>query len=194
MKKIILTLLMFVFCFAKAKSEFVIDTQNEIVFEIYELTTDGRKLLHKGEMTYDKNDIFIHKQGYGDKGCINKRLILWNDFGLSSCLYTESEIDGFGMSIDKDWDGFSWEWFNHTGNCDCDEENYKEGQKNPEFFQKLQGSGEIKVEFIEKDNKKEITSFKFLSDVTMRLELRSFLIFSTQYHILIKKGSMFSFK
>ncbi len=99
------------------------------------------------------------------------------------------------MSIDKNHGGFSWEWFSQSGNCNCDKVNSHDKTNDPDVYQKLQGSGAIKIEFIEGKNWKEIISFEFLEDITMRGNLGFFgSLGGETHHIVIKKGSVFSFK
>ena len=135
-----------------------------------------KKIISEGTIDYSISDIVIEKRN----GFTSKYLHVSEAFNIGASIYREKEKGGFGLWIDKNGEGFSWEWFIP-----------EKGQ----VFKKLQESGRVLVEYRDFDGLYEIESIKFLEDVSMRLDTLSFIPFwyKKTHRMLIKKGSVLMF-
>ena len=129
-----------------------------------------KKLIAEGARTYMPLEIGIKKRD----GFSSKSLEIAHGFSLGASIYRDKKDRGFGLWIEKDGGGFSWEWFDHEqGN----------------IYKKRQEGGKIKVEFRHLDELKEIQSIEFLDDISMRLNALHRVQREKTHRILIKKGS-----
>lgn len=156
-----------------------------ITYEIYELRDDEeRTTIAKGIRTYTTDNVLIEKVGLFQIHT-NKQIHVSDGFYIGASIFHRDDLSGFGLWIKRYgrwyefWNtgGFSWEWFN---------------RETENIYRKLQGSGSLKVEFVENNGHKELTSIEFIGDVTMRLNAKPWFFFSIRdtHHMVIKNGSV----
>ena len=101
------------------------------------------------------------------------------DYGLSvsTTVYREPKLTGFGLSLEKEGsDCFSWEWFKHDSG---------------EIFSKLVGRGKVRVSVTGDARQQELVAVEFLDDIPLRCEDRRTGI---TYEAVVKTGSTFRVK
>lgn len=135
-----------------------------------------KELISEGTLNYSASDIAVEDR----IGFKSKYLHVSETFNIGASIYREAKIEGFGLWIDKDGAGFSWEWFT---------------RKKGNIYRKLQESGSVFVEFREIEGLQEIESIEFLEDVSMRLDTLNIILFWNKetHRMLIKKGSKLVF-
>ncbi len=135
-----------------------------------------KEVISEGTLTYSYSDIITENR----HGFVSKYLHVSETFNIGASIYRESEITGFGLWINKNGKGFSWEWFT---------------LEHDNVFRKLQEGGSVLVEFRKTDELNEIESIEFLKDVSMRLDTLNYIPFwfKNTHRMLIKKGSKIVF-
>jgi hypothetical protein len=104
----------------------------------------------------------------------SKMLWLGHGLSLSTDVYREPELSGFGLVLVKDDSPcFSWEWFERQSN---------------DVFGKLRGGGTVKVSVVESSGSVELVAVEFLDDITLQCEDKSS---GTTHEARVKKGSVF---
>lgn len=135
-----------------------------------------KEIISEGTVVYDISDIVVEERN----GFTSKYLPVFETFNIGASIFREKEKGGFGLWIDKNGDGFSWEWFTpEEGNV----------------FKKLQESGRVLVNYHSYEGLYEIESIEFLEDVSMRLDTLYFIPFwfKKTHRMLVKKGSVLIF-
>ncbi len=135
-----------------------------------------KKIISEGTVDYSISDIVVEKRN----GFTSKYLPVYENFNIGASIYREKEKGGFGLWIDRNGEGFSWEWFTpEKGNV----------------FKKLQESGRVLVNYRSYDGLYEIESIEFIEDVSMRLDTLDFIPFwfKKTHRMLVKKGSVLMF-
>ena len=103
-----------------------------------------------------------------------KSLPLAYGLSLSTDVYREAELSGFGLVLAKEnADCFSWEWF-EKGNSDV--------------YRKLRGDGTVKVALAENAGLRELIAVEFLDDIVLQCEDQSTGIVHEAH---VRKGSVF---
>ncbi|MBL0729660.1 hypothetical protein [Piscinibacter sp. HJYY11] len=152
----------------------------EIKYSIYSIPLFGDKpnLVAGGKKVYLLTEVTVAKGPSPDEQNWKKSIAVTSGFELGASIYRSRQVDGFGMWIQKDGGGFSWEWFDRVG---------------PETFRKRQGAGLLKVRLVRGEAFEEVAEINFLTDVTMRLNTRWFIPFLDKEtdQIVIKTGSVF---
>jgi hypothetical protein len=98
------------------------------------------------------------------------------DYGLSisSDVYREKELTGFGLVLVRDDSpGFSWEWFE---------------REKGDVFRKLRGGGKVRVSVAKSDEFQELVAVEFLDDITLRCTDEEI---GTTHEVRVRKGSVF---
>lgn len=166
----ILLILLLLFCNSALADELTYTITQE------KLLWWDKEVISEGTLNYSYADIIIEKH----PGFVSKYLHVSDAFNIGASIYRESEITGFGLWINKNGRGFSWEWFTlEQGN----------------IFRKLQECGSVLVEYRKTDGLNEIASVEFLEDISMRLDTLNFIFFwfKSTHRMLIKKGSKIVF-
>ena len=99
------------------------------------------------------------------------------DYGLSvsTTVSPDESLRGFGLVLEKDDSGFSWEWFSH---------------EQGDVFRKLLGGGRVKVTTAGTMSQ-ELVALEFLDEMTLRCEDTDD---GASYEVLVKKGSVLRLK
>jgi hypothetical protein len=147
-------------------------------FEFEAFQVDGhdvRTLLGKKALEYRPGrDVVVEEM---PNAAFAKTLAL--DFGLSvsTTVYREPKLTGFGLSLEKEGsDCFSWEWFKRdTG----------------DIFSKLVGRGTVRVSATGDSRVQELVAVEFLDDIPLRCEDRRS---GLTYEAVVKAGSRFRVK
>jgi hypothetical protein len=104
----------------------------------------------------------------------SKTLALGHGLSLSTDVYREAALKGFGLVLVKDDSPcFSWEWFD---------------RESGDVFRKLLGGGKVKVSVVESAAFVELAGVEFLDDIALQCEDRSN---GTTHEARVKKGSVF---
>jgi hypothetical protein len=157
-----------------------------IKYEIYRLEPGGeRTLLASGKREYTQEDVaVVAREGRGQTFW-QKSVVVWDDFSVGSSIHLEHPLTGFGLWIERETDGFSWDWFDIESG---------------DIFKKLQGTGRVRVETRSNNGAKEIVAVDFLTDVTLRGKFSSWSILpfvpfpdEDTHHLVVKKGSVLRF-
>jgi len=141
-----------------------------------ELLWWDKEIISEGAVEYSVSDLVVEER----IGFTSKHLYVAESFNIGASIYRERQKGGFGLWIDKNGSGFSWEWFTP-----------EDGQ----VYRKLQESGRVLVTHREYEGLFEIESIEFLEDVSMRLDTLSFIPFwyKKTHRMLIKEGSVLRF-
>lgn len=141
-----------------------------------ELLWWDKETISEGIIEYSVSDIVVEDR----IGFTSKHLHVAESFNIGASIYREREKGGFGLWINRNGSGFSWEWFTP-----------EDGQ----VYRKLQEGGRVLVTHREFEGLFEIASIQFLEDVSMRLDTLSFIPFwyKKTHRMLIKKGSVLRF-
>jgi hypothetical protein len=103
-----------------------------------------------------------------------KTLAIGHGLSLSTDVYREPTLKGFGLVLVKDDSPcFSWEWFD---------------RESGDVFRKRLGGGKVKVSVVESAGYMELAGVEFLDDITLQCEDGSN---GTTHEARIKKGSVF---
>jgi hypothetical protein len=143
-----------------------------ISFEAFEIDKTGtRKALGSAVREYKPGtDVLAEDTGHN---AISKTLSLGHGLSVSTDVYRESTLTGFGLVLVKDRTPcFSWEWFDNDSG---------------DVFSKLQGGGKVKVRIVDSGGTQELAAVEFLDDVVLDCQDRSN---GTVYEARVKKGSV----
>lgn len=151
-------------------------------FAIYSLPVlfGNGELIAEGTRTYSPADIRIDPGVPPVVKSWGKTLEVSHGFSIDASVYRQPKIEGFGLSLSKDGQGESWEWFDLEGT---------------NIFVKRQGDGKVKVRMRRVDGEEELAAIEFLDDVTLRLRMDAwwqalpFMDHDT-HHLVVKKGSV----
>jgi len=147
---------------------------SSVAYEIYDFTQDKNgQLVAEGSKEYLYTDI----KAECDEVHCKKSLLLEQGYSIGASIYRESKLKGFGLWAKINDQGFSWEWFNLTG----------EGT-----FKKLQEGGMVTVTYQGLPAVEEIAEIIFDTDISLRLD-DSPQVGALAQRILIKKGSILKF-
>ncbi len=153
---------------------------DEIEYAIYEVPffKGEPRLVKEGKRRYAHADVQTVEGPLPGVADEEKVLSIANGFTLATALYREPRIDGFGLTISKHGQGFSWEWFNRQGE---------------DVYDKLQGTGQVQVRFKRSGGKEQLAEILFLDDVTLRLDRYWLIPFHSGKSdlLVIKRGSVF---
>ena len=175
--KYLLLLYLLIFLAPSSKAE-------EISFSIYSLPLffGEKKLIESGTLEYSVNEVATKPGPIVNVPNEVKSIWLNNSFAISYTSFPkEKALDGFGLTLSKDHKGFSWEWFRRFDR---------------DVFDKLQGPGNVKVEFIEdEDGLIELSSVKVLEKIILRVNTLWWLPFwdGDTHHVEVKAGSTLVF-
>lgn len=148
-----------------------------LTYAIYALPLiGGHEIVAEGTRVYSLQDVKVENRN----GHESKSIDVGHGFSVGASVYREKKITGFGFWMDKNGEGFSWEWFD-----------LEEG----DIFRKRQGRGRVKVTMKLTEGAEEMARVAFLDEVTFRLQLagiwRSLIPFVDRHthHMVIGKGS-----
>jgi hypothetical protein len=150
----------------------------QLTFEAFAVAPSGeRERLAGGVQTYDPaKDIVIRESDGGGSTHWTKWIVLEGDFAISVSVYREPELTGFGMTVARPDDGFSWEWFD---------------LESGDVFLKRQGSARVKVTVLNGEGFQELQAVEFLDDVVLRyLDDMSKPPGTHTHELLVRKGSV----
>jgi hypothetical protein len=160
-----------------------------ITFELYELSSDGKRtLLAKGAREYTIQDILVEQHAFGANAWRAKEIPVAAGFSAGASIYQESDLTGFGLWL-KDrgtimgkvaGGGFSWDWFD---------------RESGDIYRKLQGGGSVRVILAPSQRVQEIAAVEVLEDITLRVDNRPWFFFSHRdtHNLVLKKGSVLRF-
>jgi uncharacterized RDD family membrane protein YckC len=152
---------------------------DEIEYAIYKVPffQGDPVLVKEGTRKYAHAEVLTGKGPVPGQADEQKTLAITSGFAISAALYREVRIEGFGLTLSKHAEGFSWEWFNRQGD---------------DVFNKLQGGGQIQVRFKHVEGKEELAEILFLDDVTMRMDRYWLIPFRNRKSdlLVIKRGSV----
>ena len=145
-------------------------------FEAFQV--DGhqvRTLLGKKALEYRPgSDVMVEEMR---DATFAKTLALDYGFSLSTMVYREPKLTGFGLSLDKEGsDCFSWEWFKHDSG---------------DIFSKMVGRGKLRVSVAGDSKVQELVAVEFLDDIPLQCEDRRS---GLTYEAVVKTGSTFRVK
>ena len=154
--------------------------EERIAYEIYSrplLARDWR-FVSSGTRVYRHGELSAVTLPNTDPPYIVKSLPLAEGFDIQASVVPEPRVEGFGLTLQLDGGGFSWDWFD---------------RESGDVFRKLQGSGRVRVRFASRGGNEEIAAVEFLEDVTLRLKRYWFLPFHDDDtdRVVVKKGSVF---
>ena len=154
--------------------------EERIAYEIYSkplLARDWR-FVSSGTRVYRHGELNAVTLPDSNPPYIVKSLPLADGFDIQASVVPEPRVEGFGLTLQFDGGGFSWDWFN---------------RESDDVFCKLQGPGRVRVRFASRGGNEEIAAVEFLDDVTLRLKRYWFLSFHDDDtdHVVVKKGSVF---
>jgi hypothetical protein len=144
-----------------------------ISFEAFEVNKQGvrRRLGHSVREYRPGSDVVVEKT---QPMASTKTLSLDYGLSLSSDVYREKELTGFGLVLVKDdSSGFSWEWFNRDQG---------------DVFRKLRGGGKVKVTVVNSEQFQELVAVEFLDDITLQCTDDQTGI---THEVRVRKGSVF---
>jgi hypothetical protein len=152
---------------------------DEMAYAIYSIPLfgGGAELVAEGRRHYAHDEVKVVSGPAPNLTKWTKTLAIANGFELGASVYREPRVDGFGLWIRKNGEGFSWEWFK---------------RESEDVFRKLQGAGRLKVRFKHTGALEEVAEIEFLSDVTMRLNMLWLIPFLHEDtdQLIVKKGSV----
>jgi hypothetical protein len=98
-------------------------------------------------------------------------------YDIRASIVPEKQIDGFGLQLTRQGDGFSWEWFQ---------------RESGDVFRKIQGGGQVQVRFRTVGDVQELAEVYFIDNVTMRIDRYWLVPFhhSDTDELVIKRGSV----
>lgn len=153
--------------------------EERIAYEIYSrpLLSNDWRFVSSGTRVYRHGDLKAVTLDT-DRPFIVKSLPLADGFDIQASVVPEPRVEGFGLTLQYDGGGFSWDWFN---------------RESDDVFRKLQGPGRVRVRFASHGGNEEIAAVEFLDDVTLRLKRYWFLPFHDDDtdRVVVKKGSVF---
>jgi hypothetical protein len=144
-----------------------------ISYEAFELSKQGvRRRLGEGVRKYRPgSDVLVEKTR---SMASTKTLSLGYGLSISSDVYREKELNGFGLVLIRDDSpAFSWEWFN---------------RERDDVFRKLLGGGKVRVSVSVSGEFQELVAVEFLDDITLRCTDKQT---GTTHEVRVLKGSVF---
>ena len=148
-----------------------------IVYEIYEISKIGSRLIAKGKREYSVSDVKVHPYERGVQKIAEKLIELEQGYRVGARIFFEKELTGFGLLAKQSDHDFSWEW------------------NNKEFgnrFRKLQGGTAVEVKTTGLPFMEELVEVKFLDDTNLRFKVGKGM--DDTHSIIVKAGSVFRFK
>ena len=83
-----------------------------IVYEIYEISKIGSRLIAKGKREYSVSDVKVHPYERGAQKIAEKLIGLEQGYRVGARIFFEKELTGFGLLAKQSDYDFSWEWYN----------------------------------------------------------------------------------
>ena len=148
-----------------------------IVYEIYEISKIGNKLIAKGKLEYSVSDVKVHPYERGGKKIAEKLIELEQGYRVGARIFLEKELTGFGLLAKHSDRDFSWEWYNK-----------EQGTR----FRKLQGGTAVDVNVSGRPFMEELTEVRFLDDTELRFIAGGGR--DDTHKIVVKAGSVFRFR
>src|SRR6266540_741767 len=124
-----------------------------IVYEIYEISKIGNKLIAKGKREYSVADVKVHPYERGGRKIAEKLIELEQGYRVGARIFFEKELTGFGLLAKHADRDFSWEWYNK-----------EQGTR----FRKLQGGTAVEVNVTGRPSTEELVEVRFLDDTDLR--------------------------
>jgi hypothetical protein len=119
-------------------------------------------------------DVLVEETSYAAS---SKTLPLGYGLSLSTDVYREQKLTGFGLVLEKDNSScFSWEWFDHS---------------NGAIFRKIRGGGHVRVSISGAAGSQELVAVAFLDDVTLQCAAEGTGVVE---ELRVKSGSVFRVK
>jgi hypothetical protein len=145
-------------------------------FEAFEVDRQGvRTLVGKKVLEYRPgSDVVVEQTAYSAS---SKTLPLGYGLRVSTDVYRERELTGFGLVVGKDDSRcLSWEWFD---------------RENGDVFRKLRGGGKVKVSAIGSASDQELVAIEFLDEIALSCkDDENGLV----HEVRVKTGSVFKVK
>jgi hypothetical protein len=144
-----------------------------ISYETFEVNKQGvRRRLGQGVREYRPgSDVVVENT---QPTASTKTLSLNYGLSISSDVYREKELTGFGLVLVKDDSpGFSWEWFDRDRG---------------DVFRKLRGGGKVRVTVVKSGESQELVAVEFLDDITLSCTDDQT---GATYEARVRKGSVF---
>lgn len=147
---------------------------DSLEYEIYALQgSSDRELLAKGTVKCDATKVqVVERSAFGTRFW-EKSVPLWQDLSVGASVYRERQLDGFGLWIQREGGGLSWNWFTLESGL---------------TYRKLQGTGRVKVTLAPDKDYEELIAVEFLDDVTLSGNFGWLSLLPT-HHVIMKKGS-----
>jgi hypothetical protein len=154
-----------------------ISNSESIVYEIYETSRIGDKLIAKGSRTYSPSDIEVFPYERSGKQITEKLLELEQGYRIGARVFFEEKLTGFGVIAQRTDNDFSWNWYNRRG---------------PSRFEKQLGGTIVEVRVTGQPFMEELIEVKFLEDNNLRFKSAGTSDYT--HRILVKAGSVLRFK
>ena len=148
-----------------------------IVYEIYEISKIGSRLIAKGKREYSVSDVKVHPYERGGQKIAEKLIELEQGYRVGARIFFEKELTGFGLLAKHSDHDFSWEWYN---------------KESGSRFRKLQGGTAVEVTVSGRPFMEELAEVRFLDDTNL-----GFIAGRGRddtHRIVVKAGSVFRFK
>ena len=147
-----------------------------IVYEIYEISNIGSRLIAKGKREYSVSDVKVHPYERDGKKIAEKLIALEQGYRVGARIFFEKELT-FGLLAKHSDRDFSWEWYN---------------KESGSRFRKLQGGTAVDVSVSGRLFMEELAELRFLDDTNL-----AFIAGRGRddtHGIVVKAGSVFRFK
>lgn len=135
------------------------------------------QLSSEGTRRYRHSDVRVLGDGDSSERVTFKTIDVAEGYSIQASIFPEERLEGFGLSLQRRGNGFSWEWFD---------------RESGDVFRKRQGSGRVQVRFVAAAGREEPAEVLFLDDVTMRLNRYWLVPFRHRDsdHLVVKRGSV----
>jgi len=148
-----------------------------IVYEIYEISNIGTRLIAKGKREYSVSDVKVHPYERDGKQIAEKLIELEQGYRVGARIFVEKELTGFGLIAKQSNRDFSWEWYD---------------KESGSRFRKLQGGTAVDVSVSGRPFIEELAEVRFLDDTNL-----AFIAGRGRddtHKVIVKAGSVFRFK
>jgi hypothetical protein len=146
--------------------------QQSITYEAFVTDKKGaRRSLGAAVREYKPGSDVLAEQT--EHNAVSKTLSLGDGLSISTDVYREPALTGFGLVLVKDASPcFSWEWFD---------------RESGDVFRKLQGGAKVRVGVVHDTDAQELAAVEFLDDVVLDCQDQSN---GTVYEVQVRRGSV----